>query len=106
MLLRSLLLIALITPILTQTFFADLTSSSSLAGATTTHFLTATFTNFSISSGSYLSLNYTAGWTVTTIARANTGDYCQNTCTLASVTVIPSGNNVRISNLFPSTLTN
>ena len=59
-----------------QLFFADITSSSTLAGSSVTHFLTTTFTNYTVNSGYYLFLNYSAGWTVSTITRAHSGDFC------------------------------
>lgn len=89
-----------------QLFFADITSSSTLAGSSVTHFITTTFTNYTVNSGYYLFLNYSAGWTVSTIARANSGDFCQNLCNLGAISLGPhSGNNIRINNIFPSTTT-
>jgi hypothetical protein len=87
-----------------QQLHAALSSSSSLAGATATHFLTVTLTNYSLPAGSYLYLNYSAGWTLSGASRANNGDFCENGCTLGSIALTVSGNNVRINNLFPAAL--
>ena len=88
-----------------KAFFASIDTSSTLAGSTVTHFVTATFTNYSLIANSYLYLNYSAGWTLSSIARANSGDFCENSCTLGIVAIASSGNNIRINNFFPSSTT-
>lgn len=87
-------------------FYANITSSSSRAGSTVQHFLSATFTNYTLSSGSYLRLAYNSAWSVSSASRASSGDFCESNCTLTSVSISVIGNAIRISNLFPNNITN
>ena len=85
--------------------YASVTSTSTLATATVQHFLTATFQNLTIPASSYLYLNFTSGWNVGSTVRANSGDFCENSCNLTNINIATTVNKIRINNFFPNDLT-
>ena len=85
--------------------YANISTSTTSAGASTQHFLTATFQNYTIPASAYLYLNYTAGWNVASITRASSGDFCENVCNISALSITNSGNNIKINNFFPTSLT-
>lgn len=91
-----------------QTFWANLTVSSSTGAATTIHTFTATFQNYSLPANSYIIVAYTNQFTTTS---ANTpspnNNFCQTGCTISSASIAQSPpSSLRINGLFTSPLSN
>lgn len=89
-----------------QNNWCNLTVSSQYAGDTVSHSFACTFTNYSLANGSFVLFNYSSLWNFATITHGDPNDFCETGCTIGSISpTLNSGNNVKLTGLFPNNLT-
>lgn len=89
-----------------QYSWCNLTATSQYAAATTSHSIVCTLQNYTIATtASYFTLAYSSNWGLGSFTKSAAADFCETGCTLSSVTVVPTGNNLRITGLLPNAIT-
>ena len=88
-----------------QMSWCNLTTTTSSAGASASHIYACVFQNFTIGTNSFMYANYSSNWDLSSLGRGNTLDYCETSCANSSITAVATLNNVKVSNLLPSSFT-
>jgi len=86
-------------------FWANFTTSSQYTGSTAQHTYLLNFINFTYPANSYIYINYTTNWNLNSLTSGSASDFCENGCTIGSVTTTISGQKVKLNNLMPTAKT-
>jgi hypothetical protein len=105
--LKLLALLLLFLPINSQSSWCNITATNIFASGTGSHSFLCTFQGITIATtNSYVTIAYSANWTVGSFTGGNVNDFCETGCSLGSVVAAPNGaNNIRVTDLVPNAVT-